>query len=143
MIRAVIDANVLLSASIHGAGTPGQVISHSIARDFQLVVSDEIVAELFRIVHYPRVARSLRRKGKEPAAALRFIQDVIAEAFRVHPADLGERVAPDPADDKYIATAIAGFADFVVTGDKPFLSVSAYRVVRIVSPLEFLAELNA
>jgi predicted nucleic acid-binding protein len=43
------------------------------------------------------------------------------------------RTAPDPDDDVVIGTALAAKADFVVTGDKPLLSVGEFRGVRIVS----------
>jgi predicted nucleic acid-binding protein len=47
-------------------------------------------------------------------------------------------VATHWQDDRVIATALAGSADYLVTGDKELLRLKSYRTVRIVSPLEFL-----
>ncbi len=45
-------------------------------------------------------------------------------------------IAPDPDDDVVIGTALAAQAQWVVTGDKPLLSVSEYQGVRIVQVSE-------
>jgi putative PIN family toxin of toxin-antitoxin system len=55
---------------------------------------------------------------------------------------LTQRVAPDPDDDVVIGTALAAKANFIVTGDRPLLSVSAYQSVRIISAREALRLLN-
>jgi len=54
-----------------------------------------------------------------------------ALAALVRPSPIS-RIAPDPDDDAVIATALAAKADWVVTGDKPLLSVTEYQGVRIV-----------
>ena len=43
----------------------------------------------------------------------------------------------DPDDDVVIGTALAAQATWVVTGDKPLLSVGQYQNVRIVSVSQF------
>jgi uncharacterized protein len=43
------------------------------------------------------------------------------------------RIAPDSDDDVVIGTALAAKADLIVTGDKPFLSITAHQGVRLTS----------
>lgn len=45
-------------------------------------------------------------------------------------------IAPDRDDDVVIGTALAAKADWIVTGDRSFLSVAAYQGVRIVGVSE-------
>ena len=49
--------------------------------------------------------------------------------------------APDPGDDYLLAMAIAASADFLVTVDKPLLSVKRVGHAQIISPSRFAAVL--
>jgi putative PIN family toxin of toxin-antitoxin system len=54
------------------------------------------------------------------------------------------QVSSDPDDDKFLATAVAGLADYLVTGDVgDLLSLREYKGVKIVSPREFVSSLKA
>ena len=56
MFRAVLDADVFVSAAIHPNGPPGRIIEQFLRRDaFTLVLSDAIVDEVVRILAYPKV----------------------------------------------------------------------------------------
>jgi uncharacterized protein len=48
----------------------------------------------------------------------------------------------DADDNHIIEAALAGNAEFVVTGDKDLLSLQQFEIVRFVTPHEFLAILN-
>ena len=54
MIRAVLDANVVISAMLAPNGTPGQV-ARRVQSAFTLVWSTEIVAECIRVAGYGRL----------------------------------------------------------------------------------------
>jgi uncharacterized protein len=52
-------------------------------------------------------------------------------------------ISPDPDDNYLLALAEAGNAHFLVTGDKPLLSLRRYKSTRIVTPaalIELLKE---
>jgi len=53
---------------------------------------------------------------------------------------LPEPVCHDPADDKFLACALASKAKLIVSGDKHLLRVSRYRGIAIVSPRKFIDE---
>jgi len=44
----------------------------------------------------------------------------------------------DPKDDKFLACAVEGAADYIVTGDADLLSLEKFHAVRIVRPAEFV-----
>ena len=55
------------------------------------------------------------------------------------PVALAKRVCRDADDDWILATAIAGKADVIVTGDKDLLVLRTYEGISIVTPRGFLA----
>lgn len=44
----------------------------------------------------------------------------------------------DPKDDKFLEAAIAGKADFIVSGDKHLLDLKEFRSIPIISGAEFI-----
>ncbi len=51
-------------------------------------------------------------------------------------------ICRDPKDDKFIACAVDGNADYIVSGDADLLVLAEYRGVRIVQPAEFVEILD-
>ena len=54
-----------------------------------------------------------------------------------------EAIEDDPDDDKVLECAVAGNADYIVSGDSHLLDIEEYRGVEIVSPDEFLSTRNS
>jgi len=48
------------------------------------------------------------------------------------------KASRDPADDKFLAAAVEGKVEYVVTGDKDLLVLKAYKRVEIVTPGRFV-----
>ncbi len=136
MIRAVLDANVVIAAMLNPAGIPADVVGR-VREDYELVWSPPIIAECHRVADYRRI-RS-RSKVADPHA---FIDD-LAEAAVMVTTDLPqvEAVRADPSDDVYVATALVGAARWVVSGDRHLLALKRFAGVRIVTPSAFRSEL--
>jgi putative PIN family toxin of toxin-antitoxin system len=134
VLRAVLDANVYVSAYVRPEGPPGQIVE-GLLRDaaFEVVLSTAIVDEVLQALAYPKVLKSARTKI-EPDL---WFEDIIVLAEFVTDHDIGA-VSKDPDDDKYIAAAIAGRASFVVSGDPDLLAIKEHEGVRIVNPRAFL-----
>ena len=135
-VRAVLDANVLVSALINRHGPPGRIVERLLdARAFQIVVSEELLAELRRALHYPKIRRRLALSEGEISLwveALGLIADVVRGELKL-------RVVPeDPDDDQYVSAAVEGLAQFLVTGDAHLLALKEYEGIRILTPREFL-----
>jgi len=63
----------------------------------------------------------------------------IAETSYIVPGMISvEAVKKDPDDDKFIAVAIEGKADYIVSGDKPLLNIKEYMRIKIISPKDFM-----
>ncbi|MGA8893169.1 MAG: putative toxin-antitoxin system toxin component, PIN family [Anaeromyxobacteraceae bacterium] len=140
MIRAVLDCNVVVTAAL-SEGTCAGILSRARLRDgFQLVWSPPIVAECLRVIDYPKLAGRFRTDPRlliERAmdSALMVATDLLPEV---------DVVKADPSDNVYLATALAGGARWVVSGNTRHLTpLDGYAGLRIVAPAVFLAELDA
>jgi predicted nucleic acid-binding protein len=49
----------------------------------------------------------------------------------------------DPKDDKFVACALAGHADYVISLDKDVLSLGMVGEVRMVAPHQFVSKANS
>lgn len=139
MLRAVLDANVYVSAVIRPEGPPGQIIERFL-RDaaFEIVVSSAIVEEVLRALAYPKVRKHIRG-NVEPE--LWFEDIVVLAQFSGGEYEV-RGVSEDPDDDKYIAAAVEGRAAFVVSGDPHLLGIKQHEDLRFVSPRTFLGFLG-
>lgn len=135
MLRAVLDANVFVSAYVRPEGPPGLVIEKFL-RDtaFDVVLTADIVDEILRALSYPKVQKAARTK-LEPDL---WFEDIIVLADIVTGEHQIPRLSEDPDDDKYISAAIEGRATFVVTGDPDLLTLREQAGIRIVTPRTFL-----
>lgn len=132
MLKAVLDTNILLSALIW-RGAPYHCLLSAQAGFFELIISEEILTELSRVlvkkfkIEKPKVEEFItlvRSTGRLVS---------IAESIRV--------IADDPSDDKVIETAVSAHADFIVTGDQHLLKLKKYQNFRIIKAAEFLQEI--
>ncbi len=67
----------------------------------------------------------------------------IEESFReftelIEPDETPAMVEDDPDDDHFLACAVSGRADCLVTGDPHLLKLGSYKGIPILSPADFL-----
>ena len=135
-MRAVLDANVLISAVLSPRGTPARLILAWQAGAFELVVSPLLLAELRRALAYPKLARLVPPADADAFAAW---LGRAAELAADPPSPAPVR-SEDPADDYLIALAAAQRA-VLVSGDG-HLTVLAGRIP-VRTPAAFLAQLES
>jgi probable toxin-antitoxin system toxin component, PIN family len=139
-LRAVLDANVLISALIRPAGPPGRILVRLLRdRAFELVASPATLDELRRSLRYPKVRKYLDLSETEIdlwVAALRAVAVVVEGRVSRHV------VVADPADDIYLAAATDGLADYIISGDRHLLDLGTHEGVRILAPHNFLTLLE-
>ena len=133
----VIDTNVWISGLISLHGAPAQITRHVI-RSMQPVFSAATFEELTERLWRPKFDRYV---SIEQRRALLNDLDGIASWVTIAPA-IGERtLCRDPADDKFIHTALAAQPCWLVTGDKDLLVLAgdlAGEGVSIASPADVM-----
>lgn len=126
-MTVTLDTNVLIAAFI-SRGQCHELFEHVI-RHHRVVLSDAILAEFERV---------LTSKFKINPEDVHNAQALIRSRTNLaQPAELQERVSRDPDDDMILATAKAGSAACIVTGDKDLLVLKTYKGIMIVSPSQF------
>ena len=134
MLRALLDANVLISAAIRPSGPPGQVVTAFLGQRFEVILSPVIIEEVEKALALPKIRKYLR----EPNEALRWLADIVVIADVVQDTGKVVGVCRDPADDAVLAAAIEGRVGTIVTGDDDLLAISEYQGIDIVTPRRFL-----
>lgn len=127
--RAVLDPNVLISALLSPSGSPAVLVGRWLAGEFELIVSERLLAELSRAFAYPKL-RS--RITEEEATAFVDLLSRTATSVTDPPAAL--RRSRDAGDDYLLALAEAAAA-VLVTGDDDLLDLTGAPVL---SPRAFL-----
>lgn len=137
-MRVILDTNVLLGALISPHGPPDVIYRAWRAARFDLVTSRAQLDELRRVSRYPKLKTLL------PAHRIGTMLNNMQRALvlEVLPALLENLEANDPDDTFLLAMALAGEADYLVTGDRRagLLQRGSIGRARIVTPTTFCAE---
>ena len=126
MIRLVLDSNVLIS-SLFWKGLPRHIVDLAIARHIEAITSPDILSEIeivlredFSDIPYSKIEEIIR--------------DILSYSRLIPSERIFVKGLRDAADAKIISCALAGKADYIVTGDKDLLVLKEYKGIRIVTP---------
>ena len=130
----VLDASIFVSAALKADSLPEQALLRAVDAPNRLILSQEVEDEYREVIFRPKFDRfaSVERRR-------RILDIVVFAAERIEPSE-SIRECRDPKDGKYLALAVAGRADVVVSGDvRHLLSMNPWRGIPILSPAGFLA----
>ncbi len=108
----VIDPGILVAAAISPAGTPANILRAFRVRQFELVVSPALLAELQRVLLRPKFRHYI-----DEDQAVRYVDNLARSATLLPDAEVQPGVTPDPKDDYLVALARATNAQFLISGD--------------------------
>jgi len=137
-MRVVLDTNVLLAALISSHSPPDTIYRAWLAGRFDLVTGAAQLDELRRVSRYPKIKAIL--PAHRVGTMINNIQRAIVLST-LPPLPNGID-ADDPNDAFLLAMAMAGEADYLVTGDRRagLLQRGSIGRTRIVTPATFCAE---
>jgi putative PIN family toxin of toxin-antitoxin system len=135
MIRAVLDANVFVSAVLNPMGTPARLYTLWHEGRYDVLMSAAILEEMTRVLRYPKIAE---RHGWSEPQLLAFIEDIVSLTLSTPGALTLTVIQDDPADNRYLECAVEGHAEVLVTGDRLLLNLDEYQGVIILTPRAFL-----
>lgn len=135
-MRVVVDTNVLISALLKADGSPAKIVSLWRSGELELVVSEEVVSEVSRVLGYQRIRTRVSAEEAE-----RFLDLLRTAALAVTAYENVTVVKDDPDDDKFLAIAIVSGAEHIISGDTHLLSIGNYQGIEILTPAGFLTNI--
>jgi putative PIN family toxin of toxin-antitoxin system len=132
MLRVVLDTRSLVSYVLTRGDITRRVISHWRANRFVLLSSPQTRAELAGVLARPRIRQLATVPLEDLVRGTEHYTWHVAGALDLHGA------CRDPKDDKFLACAVEGQADYLVSSDKDLLELKSFRGVAIHNPGPFL-----
>jgi putative PIN family toxin of toxin-antitoxin system len=133
LIRVVVDTSVLIRYLIKPSTAIRELIEdHWLDGDIQLVTAPSLIDELRNVLQRDYIKALIRpEEGQALLEALYRKADILPQ--------LGEvpSFTRDPKDDKFIACALVGSAEYVVSVDKDLLVLRALQDLRVMTPYDF------
>lgn len=137
-MRVVLDTNILISALLSARGFPAEIVRLERRGKFDLVFSPDTVSELWRVLNYPKIQKRLGKLGIPVELVERYLKNLIKSSV-VTPGKLKiDIIEDDPSDNIFLACAIEGQADFIVSGDSHLRALKAFRGIPILGSVEFI-----
>jgi uncharacterized protein len=134
LITIVAHTNVLISAILFG-GNPQKILEKVLSNDISLILSRQILEEFEGVLcgkkfnYPPDVASAIAHEVELIAQILAPKRHIVV-------------IQADPDDNMVLECAIAGKADYIVSGDAHLLDLKEFEAIRIVTPAEFLKALE-
>ena len=114
-MRIVIDTNQLVAALVRPPELATLLMAWESAR-FTVVASPAMIDEYLRVLAYPAVAKLIY-----PELLRSFHSHLLHDIELIEPPEV-PRLCRDPDDDKVIAAAVYGLADYLLTVDRDLLT---------------------
>lgn len=131
-MKIVLDSNVIIAA--FAARGLCNALFESCIGNHDIILCEEILSE---------IAKNLKGKIHLPDAVIRQILQLLrSHATIVTPHKVDRKVCKDKKDLMVLGSAIAGNADYIITGDKDLLNVGRIQDVKIVDPRTFWSEMK-
>jgi putative PIN family toxin of toxin-antitoxin system len=135
--RLVIDSNVWIAALISPTGTARQLVDAILDNDIDILMSEATFDELVSRLDRPKFDRY-----REPEAWNLFLSELVELALWQEDAGTTTGISRDADDDKFLALAVMGQADAIVSGDGDLLELGTHDGIPIVTPAQFLRRLR-
>lgn len=121
-MRIVLDSNILVRSFSGRGGLAKELLLKVLSNDHQLILSSEMLAEVTRVLRYPRMMMS---HGQDEEAIYEFAVSLRNGAEFVMLDPLTSVEIRDRDDILILQTALAGEADVICTIDRDFFEPPA------------------
>jgi len=138
MMRIVLDTNVLVSAILSPRSKSAHIIRFVLDGVLNLLISHDILEETHLVVRYPKVVRLMKKNNVAPKE-VDFVIERLSSIAVITPGELTlDVIQDDPSDNKILACAVEGQADFIISGDHHLTDLKEFQGIMIVNPATFL-----
>jgi putative PIN family toxin of toxin-antitoxin system len=135
-MRLVLDTNIYISNLISEKGNPAKIVRWWLEGEFDVLVSQPIIDEILRVTDYERIKKKYAkvRENRLEYAAL-----IAEQALLTEPRQKLDVVVSDESDNRYVECAVAGGAQYIITGDEHLLELREYGGIIVLTPAAFVA----
>ena len=134
-MKVVLDTNVLVSALIVRVGKPAQILRQ--IGKFELLISEEILAETERVLHYDHIQKRYHPSEEDIAT---YLEELRKTSILVSVKSNDQVIKADPDDDMFLVCATAAKASPIVSGDHHLLNMGNFGDIQILKVVDALKE---
>ena len=138
-LRAVVDTNLFISGIFGKGSLSGKLQDLWINQEFELVTSIEIMKEVSRVLRYPRIRQKFHPNDD---TLKRFFRLVFRKAVVTKDIYKTDKITDDPSDNKFLACALEGKADFIVSRDSHLRNLKQFHGIKIVDATTFVKKVT-
>lgn len=135
--RLVIDSNVWIAALISPAGTARKLLDTVLDHDIDILMSESTFTELVSRLDRPKFDRY-----RDPESWNSFLTALVELALWHEDAGTATGTSRDVDDDKFLALAVTGQADAIISGDRDLLDLVSHEGIPILTAAQFLRRLR-
>ncbi|MBM4350803.1 MAG: putative toxin-antitoxin system toxin component, PIN family [Deltaproteobacteria bacterium] len=135
VLKAVIDTSVMVSVAFPRGELARELRDMIADGAFTLATSKEIMAELYRVLHYPRILEQFK-PSKEDIDE--FTGLVIEKAFFTEGRYSLHKIKEDPSDNIFLACAMEAKVAFIVSRDPHLRNLKQFHGIKIIDVKEFV-----
>ncbi|WP_413909967.1 putative toxin-antitoxin system toxin component, PIN family [Desulfobacula sp.] len=130
-MKIILDTNILLSASFSKFSTSARVLE-IVFQKHTVLASFETYSEIKEVIYRKKFDLYLTHEERKL-----FLNKFLDDVHLINPE---EKISAcrDPKDNMILELAVAGNADFIITGDQDLLVLNPFRDIKIVNPVDFL-----
>jgi uncharacterized protein len=139
VLKAVIDTSVMVSVAFPKGELARELRDMIADGAFTLVTSKGIMAELYRVLHYPRILKQFNASKEDIDE---FIGMIMEHASLTNAKYDLRKIAADPSDDMFLACALEAKADFIVSRDPHLRNLKQFHGIRIIDVKEFVEKIR-
>ena len=134
-MRVVLDTNVLVSALLSPHGSPAQVLQLIVANKAVLCYDARILDEYRQVLRRPKFSFDRHHVDE--------LLDFLESAGQAVACTPLRNALPDTSDHPFLEAALAGHADFLITGNLRHFPAKLRVGATVVTPAEFLQAFTA
>jgi len=139
VLRVVLDTNIIVSSLLSPSGAPAAVLDAWRELRFVLLLSPAMLEELRCTLARPRIRRKYGVAAKDVGTICQALERYALWVKGDTPFD--KTVLSDADDVKFLACALEGRADCIVSGDHHLLQLGVFAGIPILSARQFLEQL--
>ncbi|TSC66703.1 MAG: PilT protein domain-containing protein [Microgenomates group bacterium Gr01-1014_80] len=136
MLRVVVDTVIFVRALLDPHSYSGRLL-FEYSKNYRLFLSPPVIEEILEVLGRGEIIRRFHlRHNNYPEAMARLLKSMDTAEI-ILPSEI-QSISRDPEDDKFLATAKAANADYLISADRDLLDLKEFDRIKIIDAETFL-----